>query len=271
MSIFHLPQVRSVCVKSTVSEVDVYINQSLLEYMGKLKYIPSEVYSKLGNVCDMKEPSIFFKFIEVFHTFPFESKPLHLKYINSEIAKKAFSMVRRENGRLDVHTDVAVEQADVSVGTVEPGSNFYEIVRTVLSRQKLGGHMVVHIPELFSLSTVQLLYLLCSCFTSVCVYAPMLYSGQTKFIVCLNMTKNMEIPIAPPYNFLIPQLFLVKITEINTMIGQKRLEQMRFNMNCDYECLIWKSKYLNLNHHLALPLVRNNMDEDPNRRVDQIN
>ena len=241
---FHLPSVRTPKITAGTVEIDPYINESLVEYLKQLHLNPTEGYTKLNHVCGRNEPTDFYKSVEVFQTFPFEMKPLNVAYSTpNEFATKALTFVR---GEKDVHASVAPNQADLMVGTNE--ADIYDFVRTALRSQKIGGNMVFQMSELFSLSTVHLLYLLSCCYTTVNVYAPMLYSGQTKFVVALSLHQNLALA-APPDDFLLPQLFLTKLIEINTMIGQKRLEQLRFNTNCEYECVIWKSKFLARPHN----------------------
>jgi len=268
MAFFQLPQVRSCTVHacSEAKEVDPFINESLVDYLQRTNSGAREAYSKLSEVCDIHEPTLFFKYVEVFHTFPFDAtKPLNLFCFNTDpsAAEKAFNMVRKV-GTNGVN---ALDEADVAVADLEADAKFAPVVRALLKSQKLGGHAVVHIPEIFTLSSVQLVYLLCSAYTSVYVYAPMLYSGQTKFVVGLNKKKDVDVP-ASPFTFAIPQLFVVKLTEINTTIGQKRLEQVRFPMNCDYECVIWKSKYLC--HSQRPDLLGHRVNHDANSRVNQV-
>jgi len=243
MSMFHLPSVRTPKIKAGQVEIDPFINESLVDYLKQLRLNPTEGYTKLNQVCGRNEPTTFYKYVEVFQTFPFEVNSLHVMYsTENESAAKALTFVR---GDKDASTANA-NQADLMVGTNEEG--IYDFVRTALRSQKIGGNMVFQLSELFSLSTVHLLYLLSCCYTTVYVYAPMLYSGQTKFIVALSLHQNLALA-PPPYDVVLSQLFLTKLIEINTMIGQKRLEQLRFNTNCEYECVIWKSKFLARAHN----------------------
>ena len=270
MAFFQLPQVISCTIqpKSGCAEIDPFINESLVDYLLHAKGgCAKEAYSKLSTVCDIPETKLFFKYVEVFHTFPFDAtKPLNLFCFDSDpsTVARAFNMVRK-NGTCNVST---LEDADVAVADIETSSDFSAVVRVLLASQKLGGHTVVHIPEIFSLSSVQLVYLMCCSYTSVYVYAPMLYSGQTKFVIGFNKKTNVDVPdCPPPFAFSVPQLFLVKLTEINTTIGQKRLEQVRFPMNCDYECVIWKSKYLG---QAQTNSVCHRVNDNSNGRTNQV-
>lgn len=237
MAIFNLPQIRHFeATKHNDKDVDPYINESLVSYIRKFENSQNEPYTKLPEMCNMKENIDFFKHIEVFKTFPFKPN-MKLHYFNTEDhVRKAANLM------YPTATEEVLEGADLVVsGQVD----FFSVVKSVAEKLKKGGNLIVPVKELFSLSSVQTLYLLCYCFTTVNVYAPLLHTGQTKFIVATHLKKKFTFKNAPPFTMQMSQLFLVKLIEINTIIGQKRLEQIRFNTCCDYECAIWRSKFLN--------------------------
>jgi len=247
MSVFNLPSVRIPILQHTAgsSGDDTFINESLLEYIDQLKHLKTDSYANLSTVCGIEAPIAFFKYVEIFQTFPFQRTPVtYWSSAVNEAAVKALRLVR--NGVAD-QSGAGPEDADVILGEVG-NAPMYEIVRVALQRQKLGGSLILHVPDLFNKAAVQLLYLIAACYKTVCIYTPMVHTGQTKFIVAANLQQHSDLAAAPPYTFTPTQLFLTKLIEINTMIGQKRLEQIRFTTMCDYECVIWKAKYLSTLH-----------------------
>lgn len=248
MAIFNLPSTRvpAICPAKASSDT-VYINESLQDYIEQLKHMKNESYSKLASVCGLRHAStLFFKYLEVFQSFPFQRTAIRVQYLgetNSD-AQKALKIVR--GGTDDVAT---AEAADLIVGEAANGL-WFGCVYNALMHQKRGGSLILHVGDLFNAGAVQLLYLIAACYTSVCVYTPMMNTGQTKFIVASQLHQNIELTAPPPYHFTPSQLFLTKLIEINTMIGQKRLEQTRFNTTCEYECIIWKSKFLTGLHNM---------------------
>jgi len=214
----------------------------------------NESYSKLSTVCNINESLLYFKYVEVFQSFPLQRNPIEISYTgNKEKMKDIEKAIKLVRGGSDVHNTAedTLDNIDNADMVVCEASNtlLYENVRKVLASQKKDGYLILHLSELFDISTVQLLYLVTSCYTSVCIYTPMLHTGHTKFVVATHLHSNIELP-PPPYSFAPNQLFLTKLIEINTMIGQKSLEQIRFNNTCEYECMIWKSKYLTGLHHV---------------------
>lgn len=248
MAVFNLPLTRAPQIRPAKGSADAaYINESLQDYIDQLKHMKNESYSKLASVCGLRNaPILFFKYLEVFQSFPFQRIPIRVHYFgetNSD-AQKALKLVR---GTTD---DVsAPETADLIVGEAANGL-WFGCVYTALRHQKKGGCLILHVGDLFTAGAVQLLYLIASCYTSVCVYTPMVNTGQTKFVVASHLHQNLELASPPPYLFTPSQLFLTKLIEINTMIGQKRLEQTRFNTTCEYECIIWKTKFLTGLHNV---------------------
>ena len=248
MAVFNLPSTRAPAIRPSKGSADaVYINESLQEYIEQLKHMKNESYSKLGSVCGLRHASIlFFKYLEVFQSFPFKRTSIQVHYFgetNSD-AQKALKIVRGTTD--DIST---VEVADVIVGEAVNGT-WFECVYNALRYQKKGGTLILHVGDVFNAGAVQLLYLITACYTSVCIYTPMVNTGQTKFVVANHLHQNIELVAPPPYLFTPSQLFLTKLIEINTMIGQKRLEQTRFNTTCEYECIIWKSKFLTGLHNV---------------------
>ena len=237
MTTFNLPQIRHFeATKHNDKDVDPYINESLVSYISKFECSAHEPYAKLPDMCNMKESIVFFKYIEVFKTFPFKPNMKIHFFQTEDYARKAANLIYTSA------TEDVMERADLVVsGQVD----FFSVVKSVVERMKKSGNLIVPVQELFSLSSVQTLYLLCYCFTTVTIYAPVLHTGQTKYVVATHLKKNFTFKNAPPFTMQMSQLFLVKLIEINTIIGQKRLEQVRFNNCCDYECAIWRSKFLN--------------------------
>jgi hypothetical protein len=255
MSIFNLPAVTYPHIKQRPNPaVEGSINQSLLEYIEQLKHIKVENYNKLNTVCGLEETLSFYKYVEVFNNFPWQREKLNVCSIQeNDDAKKALTLVR---GGVDNY-DALVENADLVVAdTTTHISDMYTSVKNVLSKQKLDGNLVLHVGDLFGECTVQLLYLISACYTSMYIYTPMLHTGQTKFVVATKLCHHVELALPPPYTFHPTQYFLTKLIEINTIIGQKRLEQTRFNTTSDYECVIWKSKFLSTFHNVNVDADR---------------
>ena len=244
MSVFVLPSVRLPLVRAVEGNAEeVIINESLLEYIDQLKCMKNETYCKLSSVCGIHEPIPFFKYLEVFQTFPFHRSPIRTHFFGEANgpSQKAFQRVR---GAVKDVSEPDVAEADLVVAETLDHGTLFDYVRTVLHKQKKDSTLILHVPDLFGIGMVQILYIIAACYKTVSIYTPMVHTGQTKFIVAANLQRNLDLKEPPPYSFELTQFFLVKLIEINTMIGQKRLEQTRFNSNCDYECVIWKSKYL---------------------------
>ena len=248
MAIFNLPATRAPPIRPAKGGAGpACINESLQEYIEQLKHMKNESYSKLASVCGLRHAStLFFKHLEVFQSFPFQRSAIQVHFFGETTidAQKALKTVR--GGTDETATAGA---ADLIIGEAANGS-WFGCVYDTLKHQKKGGSFILHVGDLFNAEAVQLLYLIAACYTSVCVYTPMVNTGQTKFIVASHLHQNIELTAPPPYLFIPSQLFLTKLIEINTMIGQKRLEQTRFNTTCEYECIIWKSKFLSGLHNV---------------------
>jgi hypothetical protein len=254
MSVFVLPSVRLPMIHAVEGDVEeVIINESLLEYIHQLQHMKNDTYCKLSSVCGVNEPIHYFKYLEVFQTFPFHRSPLRTHFFGNANCPSLKSFQRVRGALKDVY-DADVGDADLVVcETVDHTPTLlFSCVQAVLRNQKKDGSLILHVRELFGVGIVQVMYILAACYKTVSIYTPMVHSGQTKFIVASHLYQNIDLPGPPPYAFKPTQFFLVKLIEINTMIGQKRLEQTRFNTTCDYECVIWKSKFFSGFHDVHL-------------------
>jgi hypothetical protein len=123
-------------------------------------------------------------------------------------------------------------------------------VRDAMSAQKKGGTLVVQVANSTSLSSVQLIYMLCACY-QVTVYTPMLNFEFEKFLICRDYNphpKIMEMLKSPgPYQFEMSNYFLARLDEINSIFGQVQLDFYRNPASyeqrwADWQALWQKSK-----------------------------
>ena len=163
-----------------------------------------------------------------------------------------------------------------------------------LAIQKENGSFIIKMFDLFTAASLDLLYLLCSCYEKVYIVKPNTsrFANSEKYIVCknfkLNNSKNIVLKLAEFYeainnekpikrflNIEIPYLFKNRVEELNAIFGQQQIENINltFNIieskNTDKlelykrnninKCIVWCQKFnIPCNKHLLIP---NNTDE----------
>jgi hypothetical protein len=164
-----------------------------------------------------------------------------------------------------------------------------------LAIQKENGSFIIKMFDLFTAASLDLLYLLCSCYEKVYIVKPNTsrFANSEKYIVCknfkLNNSKNIVLKLAEFYeainnekpikrflNIEIPYLFKNRVEELNAIFGQQQIENINltFNIieskNTDKlelykrnninKCIVWCQKFnIPCNKHLLIP---NNTDEE---------
>ncbi len=120
-------------------------------------------------------------------------------------------------------------------------------VREAMAKQKKGGTLVVQVANSTSLSTVQLIYILCACY-QVTVYTPMLNFEFEKFLICRDFNphpKIMELLKTPgPYQFEMSNYFLARLDEINSIFGQVQLDYHRNPTPHEQRWAEWQALWL---------------------------
>lgn len=111
-----------------------------------------------------------------------------------------------------------------------------------LCSQKSDGVFVLKIFDCFYHNTLDLMYLLCSCYKKVYITKPQTsrYANSEKYIVCKGFNCNINIPVIRKvlnqvitctnteriFPFSLPNLFVNKIEEYNSIFGQQQLENI---------------------------------------------
>ena len=111
-----------------------------------------------------------------------------------------------------------------------------------LCSQKNDGVFVLKIFDCFYHNTLDLMYLLCSCYKKVYITKPQTsrYANSEKYIVCKGFNCNINIPVIRKvlnqvitctnteriFPFSLPNLFVNKIEEYNSIFGQQQLENI---------------------------------------------
>ena len=101
---------------------------------------------------------------------------------------------------------------------------------------------VIVFKNVHTLPTLQFLYILCSAYTTVQLYNPILnYNEHERFVICTGFKRHIKLP-DPPYSFIPHQYFLLKVEELNAIFGQQQLENLRTDKG-DALCAEWKARF----------------------------
>jgi hypothetical protein len=101
---------------------------------------------------------------------------------------------------------------------------------------------VIVFENVHTLPMLQFLYILCSVYTTVQLYNPILnYSAHERFVICTGFKQHVRLP-DPPYSFIPHQYFLLKVEELNAIFGQQQLENLRTDKG-DALCAEWRSRF----------------------------
>lgn len=125
-------------------------------------------------------------------------------------------------------------------------------VFTALALQRKGGYFVLKIYDVFMKATVELIYLLCNMYESVFLYKPHMSraANSEKYLICKCMVTELtpewhkkfhsiltRLAQSPDYvvesilDIEIDHMFLTKMNEICSVIGQQQLENISSTLN----------------------------------------
>ena len=112
-------------------------------------------------------------------------------------------------------------------------ASLYESLSTALVSQQHGGSMIIVVDDIVSLSSVQILYLLCACYKTVQLHTVSGISHQ--LVQCAGyLGISRTIQSLPPYDMQMSSYFVTHLEEINSIYGQSRLEHTRCRDNKDW-------------------------------------
>jgi hypothetical protein len=149
-----------------------------------------------------------------------------------------------------------------------------------ISMQKIGGNFILKVFDLFTQSSIDMIFLLCCVYKQVYITKPNTsrYANSEKYIVCKDfILNNADVAafitsIIPAYyqiesdsklervlNCNIPYLFTSKLEELNSIFGQQQIENIASTINLIEnnrndkidnlkkaninKCMIWCQKY----------------------------
>jgi hypothetical protein len=122
---------------------------------------------------------------------------------------------------------------------VYQGDILSSVTSIIADRPQCG---VIVFENVHTLPMLQLLYILCSVYTTVQLYNPVLnYSEHERFVICTGFKRHVKLP-DPPYSFIPHQYFLLKVEELNAIFGQQQLENLRTDKG-DVMCAEWKARF----------------------------
>ena len=203
-------------------EVDPYLNVSLIHFT---KDMPPNPYINLTNLYPY--PMNFFRLLEAFQVIePPEKQGVGLG-IGGEVLRMRSLPVS--------------EEGDILVSDL----GFHETLLACKARLKIGGSVLLVVPDQTRLSDVQLTYLFASCFTIVQIMLPsMSHADADRILYCRDFLGNIPswAQAAPPYNFIMTNYFITKLDEINSIFGQARFDQVRAGSKD--KCADWVRKFM---------------------------
>lgn len=206
---------------------DRAINESLTDYLGKLPAHASQ-YETLAAACNDPGNDKFYMWLEVLQQCALPHEPMKV----TEVGAPCRAALERMRG-----TDAFVESgADFLVSGAGPEE-------TMLSMKRLrpGGTALVLVPDLSSKAAVRMAYLMTAAFGKVAVYAPTLFACNQKFLMGCDYKGG----ISKMHEFSMSLYFLVRLEEINTIVGQAQMDFMRAEMKMD-SFADWRAAYFKL-------------------------
>ena len=205
---------------------DRAINESLTEYLGKLPGHASQ-YATLAAACNDPGNDQFYMWLEVLKQCALPPGPLKV----AEVGAPCRTALERMRG-----TDEFVESgADFLVSGAGP-----EETLLAMKRLRAGGMALVWVPDLSSKAAVRMAYLMTAAFGKVAVYAPTLFACNQKFL----MGGDYRGGSTKLFDFSMPLYFLVRLEEINTIVGQAQMDFMRAEMKME-SFAEWRAAYFN--------------------------
>jgi hypothetical protein len=205
-----------------MDEIDPYLNASLIHYT---KDMPLNPYLNLMKLHPY--PMTFFRLMEAFQVID----PPGKEGVGLGIGATVLSL-----RGLPVSTEGDLLISDLG---------FHETLLACKARLKLGGSVLVVVPDQTKLSDVQLTYLFAACFTTVQIMLPsMSHADADRVLYCTDFLGNVPswAVYAPPYNFTMTSYFITKLDEINSIFGQARFDQVRAGSKD--KCAEWVRKFM---------------------------
>ena len=146
----------------------------------------------------------------------------------------------------NLHHFMQLEKMDIITGD-GPCDNNFIATQTLyaLLLQKKSGTYILKAHDLFERSIVELIYLLCMCYRQVFIYKPMASraANSEKYIICNDFIYDSLAHMKEPFVKLItslvhlekfnllsvqlPLLFITKINEINSILAQPQVDNIK--------------------------------------------
>lgn len=203
------------------------INDSLIDYLGKLPKHASQ-YELLAAACGDPGNATFYMWLEMLQQCGLPQAPLRVV----EAGKPCRAALERMRG-VDVFVEAGADLLLCDAGAEE--------TLAALRRLRAGGTALVLVPDLSERAAVQMAYLMTALFGKVAVYAPTLFACNQKFLVGGDYKGGS----AKLYDFSMSLFFLVRLEEINTVVGQAQMDFMRADLKME-TFSDWRAAYFNL-------------------------
>ena len=112
-----------------------------------------------------------------------------------------------------------------------------------LNTQIVGGMCFLKLTDSYNTENIQLLYILCACYSNIYMYKPQSIKNTNlvKFIICNDFKKKINIDNYKNIN--IPVYFNTKINEINFTYGQMHIEHLQYNDESNEKWISWCSDF----------------------------
>lgn len=249
----------------------IYINHSLNQYLLDLEkqieeYINWKKYKSYINCYENLHKNdinqyYYLIYIEIYNQFKYLTDNitniLHISD-NPVISFNAYSK-EEENHHLIYNKNIALltnkydliicdifdNQFNIENEMKYSNLIFIQILISLMSQNK-NGHLVIKLYDVFQYSTVEMIYMLTCFYSSVTIYKPNTLDviSSEKYLICkgfnyehvdlehiYNLINTSNEYIDRIFSFDIGYIFINKITEMNSVLGQSQIETIKSIIN----------------------------------------
>jgi hypothetical protein len=229
--LYTLPQVSLLNIDQTNLSTPMF---NSLEYYLNAFPLSNDIEDNILHVSKYKPiHSYFFVLLEllIVNKIHLETK---INYLGSEACIEAMEWIKNNN------ICNSCKPPQLIVCDTE---SFKTQIEFCISNQVIGGMCFLKITNTLVLENIQLLYILCSCYSTVHIYKPQSIKNTSlvKFIICHGL--KHPINITNYKNIHIPYYFYTKINEINSTYGQMHIEHLQYNDESNEKWISWCSEF----------------------------
>lgn len=229
--LYTLPQVSLLNIDSG-KKVDIVLN-SLDQYLSSFP-LSTDIEDNILHISKYKpNHPYFFVLLELLIVNKIHPNS-EVKYLGSEACIEAMNWIK-QNNICNTCKPTQLIICDVDA--------FKTQIEYCVENQSLGGMCFLKITNTLLLENIQLLYILCACYTTVHIYKPQSIKNTSlvKFVICHDL--KQKININEYKNIHIPYYFYTKINEINSMYGQMHIEHLQYKDEKFDKWISWCSDF----------------------------